>query len=229
MGPHDKFLELCAISTSGELTREEQKDLHAHLADCPDCRQALKEFEAAVGIGMPLLHSELTSADSLEPSAILTEASKTARARAVAPIESAQTDRAPIDQSSGLSFHHGNGHRHMQVNWNYVWMPFAAAVLLTVSLGIYSYQFGKHRGQQVVRTTPATIDTIVNMLQRTISDVGHDREVLKTQLADRDRMIAGLRRQVADQSAALNASKSVQVNLEHSLQGDEAEKQQTAQ
>jgi len=45
--------------TSGDLTEEEEKDLQAHLAECPDCRQALNEFEAAADIGVPLLHSQL--------------------------------------------------------------------------------------------------------------------------------------------------------------------------
>src|SRR5271169_2010588 len=74
MGPHDKFLELCAISTSGDLTEEERRDLQAHLLECPDCRQALKEFEAATDIGMPLLHSQLSGRDSLEPNSIPNEA-----------------------------------------------------------------------------------------------------------------------------------------------------------
>src|SRR5258708_7755919 len=183
MGPHDKFSELCAISTSGELTGEEQKALQAHLAECADCRQALKEFEAAAGIGMPLLHSELTTADSLEPSTTSTEAGKTAHTRVVAQIETAKVDRTAIAQSSGLSFPYRNGHRHMQVNWNYVWMPFAAAVVLTAALGIYSFQVGKNRGRVDLRTTPSATDTRVDALERSISDAGHDREVLKAQLA----------------------------------------------
>ena len=61
MGPHDEFLELCAVSTSGDLTEEEQNKLKAHLAGCPDCRQALKEFEAAVDIGVPFLASKLST------------------------------------------------------------------------------------------------------------------------------------------------------------------------
>src|SRR5713226_8873136 len=87
MGPHDKFLELCAISTSGDLTEEEQKDLQAHLAECPDCRQALKEFEAAVDIGVPLLHSQLSSPDSLEPSPLPTEDAKATPTRVTGHIQ----------------------------------------------------------------------------------------------------------------------------------------------
>src|SRR5208283_3475625 len=134
MGPHDKFLELCAISTSGDLSEEEQKDLQVHVLECPDCRQALKEFEAAADIGMPLLHSELSGRDSLEPDSVLIEAAKATPAPAAEQMEMAHGRREPLEQGSGLGFSHRNGHRQMPVNWNYVWMPFAAAVVLTAAL-----------------------------------------------------------------------------------------------
>ena len=66
MGPHEEFLELCAVSTSGDLTEEEQKKLQAHLAGCAECRQALREFEAAVDVGVPLLSSEFSAVPSEE-------------------------------------------------------------------------------------------------------------------------------------------------------------------
>ena len=229
MEPHDKFLELCAISTSGDLTEEEQKDLQAHLAECPECCQALKEFEAAADVGMLLLHPQLANPDSSEPASIPIEVTKATPTHATKQIETPHQQREPVEQSSGLRLPHRNGDRHMQVNWNYVWMPFAAAVVLTFALGIYSFQVGKRRGQEVVQATPSSADAKVDALEQAISDAGRDREVLQAQLAVQDRVIAELRRQVADQTAALNETKSAQVNLEHSLQSDEAEKQQVAQ
>jgi len=144
-------------------------------------------------------------------------------------MQTPQQEREPIGQTSGLGFPHRNGDRHMQVNWNYVWIPFAAAVVLTVALGIYSFQVGKSRSQEVVQATPSTAGAKVDVLEQTISDAGHDRELLKAQLADRDHMIAELRRQVADQALALHEVKSAQINLEHSLQSDQAEKHQVTQ
>jgi len=229
MGPHDKFVELCAISTSGDLTEEEQKDLEAHLAECPDCQQALKEFEAAVDIGVPLLHSQLSSPESFEPNPPSTEAAKAAVACATGHIEAGRLEREPIEQSSGLRFPHRNGHRQMQIHWNYVWMPFAAAVVLTVALGIYSFQVGRYKGQEVVSATPITTDTKVDALEQRISDAGHDREVLRAQLADRDRVITELRGQLESRSAALNDTKNAQTRLEQSLQSHEVEKQQVTQ
>ena len=66
MGLHEEFLELCALSTSGDLTEEEQMKLHVHLAGCAECRQALREFETAVDVGMPLLSSVLSAVPSEE-------------------------------------------------------------------------------------------------------------------------------------------------------------------
>ena len=229
MEPHDKFLELCALSTSGDLTEEEQKILQGHLAECSECRQALKEFEAAADVGMPLLHPHMTNSDILESTSIPAEVGKAAAVHAGGQIETPRQERNPIPPSSALRFPHRNGARPMPVNWNYVWMPFAAAVLLTVALGIYSFQVGKQKGQEVVHATPITSGAEVEALERTISDADHDREVLKAQLAGRDRMIAELRRQFADQTAALSEMKSAQLDLQRSLQSDEAEKQQVAQ
>src|SRR4029077_12590849 len=53
--PHDEFLELCAVSTSGQLTEEEQKKLQEHLAVCQSCREALQQYEAVVGQAIPAI------------------------------------------------------------------------------------------------------------------------------------------------------------------------------
>lgn len=230
MEAHDKFLELCALSTSGELTEEEQKALGAHLAKCPSCRESLKQFEAAVSIGVPLLHSQLLRLDSSESDTALAEPSTmTASIRSTACIESAPREREAVARGGGLGLPGRNGRSPMQVNWNYVWMPFAASVVLMAALGIYSYQFGKHKGQEVVRSTPSIPNTKLDALEQQISDFGHEREVLKAQLAQRAGMIAELRRQMAAQSAALAEVKSVQASLEQSRQNNQIEKQQVAQ
>ena len=62
MGPHDEFLELCAVSTSGDLTEAEKTKLEKHVADCGECREALKEFRAAAEIGLPLFAAEASGA-----------------------------------------------------------------------------------------------------------------------------------------------------------------------
>src|SRR6266478_7259050 len=154
-GPHDQFLELCALSTTGELSEDEQRKLRDHLAECPECRLAIKEFEAAADIAVPLLAPAL-SPDAREESVAVgrdtADAREIARTSELVPTlrigeEIAQSEAS--DSCQGLVFSSRNGHRGTPLNWNYVWMPLAAAVVLTASLGIYSYQVGKHRGVEI--------------------------------------------------------------------------------
>lgn len=228
--PHEEFLELSALSTSGELSEEEHKRLQDHLATCADCRQALREFEAVADVGVPLLSSVLSPPPSSEPSQAPRETVEATLANARGQIETTPLNSGPVEQRKGLIFAHRNGHARTQLNWNYVWMPFAAAVLLTVASGIYSYQVGRRRSIEVTQVRPNSApDTRVNALEQQMSDIGHEHEVLKTQLAERDRMIRDLRRQVEDQSGVLGEAKRAQANLEQSLQNEQTEKQQVAQ
>ena len=190
MRPHEEFLKLCALSTTGELSDNEQRTLQEHLSSCSECREALGEFEVAAHIGGPLLSSEL------------------ARARSQASGQSAQNDGR---------------------NWNYVWLPFAAAVLLTAALGIYSYQVGRQHARQATETSEVDAERKLAALEETVSDAGHERETLRTELADRDRTIRALERQIHDESQALEEANHTHASLERSLQDAVEEKQEMAQ
>src|SRR5580700_10886355 len=146
MAPHDEFLELCAVSTSGELSEQEKTKLETHLAGCAECRQALQEFEAAVDVGVPFLASKLsTGLPAASPESI---ASDRANSEQPAPLNGAASLPQDSDDSAvgpgaierGFAFAQRNLHRRTEINWNSVWLPFAACVLLTVALGIYAYR-----------------------------------------------------------------------------------------
>jgi len=235
MAPHDEFLELCAVSTSGELSAEEQRKLEAHLAGCAECRQALQEFEAAVDVGVPFLASKLSpvlSVDSSEP--FTSRQSKAEPAVSLDPSATSRTHATDAGVASnvverGFAFAQKNGRGHTKINWNYVWLPFAASILLTVALGIYSYRMGRSRSVEVTQTTPPTPDTQIEALEQQMSDSGHERNDLRTELAQRDRVISDLRHQVQMQSASLDEMKSAQADLEKSMRNNQSEKQQSAQ
>src|SRR6266850_253575 len=101
-GPHDKFLELCALSTSGELSEQEEKDLREHLAKCSDCRLALKEFGAAATIGMPLLRSQLFGLESLEPDVHRSEVHSMASVSTSAHVEGSPKEQWPSEVNIAL-------------------------------------------------------------------------------------------------------------------------------
>jgi hypothetical protein len=227
MRPHDEFLELCAISTSGDLTEEEQNKLNLHLAGCPDCRQALKEFEAAVDVGVPLLASKLSTGPSEESESSRKELAERMLSKG-AVSESLHRAVAGVsvgaEEKRGFAFAQRNGRERTHVNWNYVWMPFAASVLLTAALGIYAYRAGQSRNSEAAGATSGNVDRRIEALELRISDAGYDRDVLIAQLAGRDKVIAELRRQTDQQVRTLNEMKSAQANLEQSLQADDADK-----
>ena len=231
MEPHEEFLEFCALSTSGDLTEEEQTLLQAHLSGCPECRQALKEFEAAVDIGVPLLASRLAGA--------ATEQAELSHSPSVVSVSSkfpgwnggGSDGKTPVDSDNrAFAFAHKNGRQLTHVNWNYVWLPFAACVVLSIALTSYTYWVGRSRHSEVA-STGSFIDAggHLEAIEQQISDADHDRQVLKAQLVERERVIGDLRRQIEQESSALDQMRAAQANLEQSFQGVEAEKKQVAE
>jgi anti-sigma factor RsiW len=61
--PHDEFLELCAISTSGQLSEEDQRRLQEHLAVCSSCRTALQQYKAIIRHAIPAMGADETPED----------------------------------------------------------------------------------------------------------------------------------------------------------------------
>src|SRR6267154_1941972 len=78
MGPHDEFVELCAVSTSGNLTGEEKTKLEEHLSVCSECREALKEFRATAEISLPLFAAEASGELRANPDGWSVDAEETA-------------------------------------------------------------------------------------------------------------------------------------------------------
>jgi predicted nucleic acid-binding Zn-ribbon protein len=234
MESHDEFRELCAIATSGELSEQEQRKLREHLTGCPECRQALREFEAVVDVGVPLLASQL-SAEHSERSAStqpMDPKSNDIEESVVAAPSWVGMDGGGLGSDAaepGFVFAQRNRSARKQMNWNYVWFSFAACVLLTIALGFYAYRVGKTHIVNVAHTVPVGEDPQIEALERQISDVGRERESLRLQLAQRDKAITDLKREIQEQSVSLNEMKVAQADFAKSIQNDEAEKQRVAQ
>ena len=204
--PHEEFLELCAISTSGDLTDEEQHELGAHLAGCEECRQALKEFEAAADLGVPHLASRLAG----EPAG--------------------QTESTEGRGRRAFAFAHEDRYKRSGLSWNQIWLPFAASVVLSVALAGYAYRAGKtphpkykSDGKSLAATSP---EPRIEALEQQISDDLQERQSLKAQASERDRLVADLHKQVEEESLSLERLKADEVSLEQSLASDQQQNQQ---
>lgn len=228
MRPHEEFVELCAVSTSGELSDDEQRRLRDHLVTCAECRQALVEFESVVDIGVPFLRSRLSSLASSEPQPCSDELIERATG-SLAQLDGARSPLKPGEGSSGLFFAHWNGRGRAQLNWNYVWMSLAAAAIFAAALGLYSFQLGRRKAQLVVPSAADAFATKVEALEQQISDLGHDRQALTIQLVQRDKLISDMRRRITQQLAELAEVRNTEERVEQSLQNSQDKKQQVVE
>lgn len=215
---HEEFLQLCALSTSGELSPEEEARLQRHLVGCLECRQALREFETVVDIGVPPLIPQLAEASSERMRLISREA--------------ATPDRQPShgqNRANGLAFERRNGNRHASLDWNLGWLSLAATILLTVAAGLYTYRLGNGNGLEAGRVAADSADARVQALEQQTSDAAHERELLEGQLAKRQRTISSLEREMGLQSAVLAKLKVNQNELEQAIKANEDAKQEAAE
>jgi hypothetical protein len=197
MSPHEEFLELCAISTSGELTGEERCKLDEHLSGCASCREALKQFQETVKTAIPLIAAERPQDDvqvdeSWSPEkaeAALYERLSKEKHRAI----SRQTSKGVVEGSEP-SRH--RAYFPSRFDWRQMWMSYAAAILLFMALAISAYRVGIHKGVEVAANVQATQGKGRDLVEEQLSDLSHDRETLRAQLAARNKSIDDLRQQV---------------------------------
>ncbi|MGH9511447.1 MAG: anti-sigma factor domain-containing protein [Terriglobales bacterium] len=225
--PHDEFLALCALSTSGELTGEERKRVQDHLAACPSCGEAMKQYEAVVSKAIPALGHEPELVES-DPSWLQDQA------------EASLFQRLAMEEEFGRDRGGGNGDSvskdllrvplsASQVTWRNVWTLCAACVLLCIALGVLAYRFGIRRGTESDIASAPRDQANQIVLQQQVSDAGHEREVLRSEISRRDKAIVSLRHELEQQSAEMGRMKLAQNELEADLQSRQAGSQDLLQ
>ncbi len=86
-------------------------------------------------------------------------------------------------------------------------MPFAAAILLTLALGIAAYRTGIKRGTDIARTAPEPAKDSQTSLEEQVSDAGYERTQLLAKLAEEERTIASLKRELSEEQKMVSALK----------------------
>ena len=227
--PHDEFLELCAASTTGELSEDEQKRLEQHLAVCASCRQVLRQYESIVGNVIP----------SIAASEVPENPSATTGDWSPEKAEKELFDRLAREDKDPDRTHGRNGSSYFpqrilplssESTWRNVWMLYAAGILLFVAVGFFAYRVGAHRASDVAKVAPAqptSLETnaVKAPLEEQLSDAGHERAVARTEIAERDKLIMDLRRQLAGQSGEISELRAAETQLESNLRAGDVTKQ----
>lgn len=237
--PHDEFLEFCALSTSGQLTGAEQARLQEHLAVCPPCREVMKQYEAVVSETIPALapDSENLASDPSwsreeqdQAEVALFQRLKLEEELGEGSGEGSATDRGEADGDSASKTVGRIPLSVSQAIWRNVWTLYAAGILLFVALGVSAYRVGILRGTESASVAPGPNQGNQNQanqiaLQQQVSDAGHEREILRSQIEQRDKAVASLRRELEQQSAEMGRMKIAGSQLETDLQSGQAGRQ----
>ena len=221
--PHDEYLELCAVSTAGQLTAEEQQRLQAHLVTCPYCREAMKQYEAVLRNAIPAIGPDPENLAS-DPSWSQEQAEASFFQRLTLE-EELGTNRRGADGDSASK---GIGRVPLpasQATWRNVWTLCAAGVLLCIALGVSAYQVGIRQGVRTAVVSPSEDQKDQADLEQQVSDAGHERETLRARIEQRDRESATLRHEMEQQSAAMGRMRVAQNQLETDLLRGQTDRQ----
>ena len=230
--PHSEFLELCAVSTSGELTEEEQKKLQAHLLVCESCRETLKQYETVVSRAIPAIAASETTEHSDK------------RGNRLRLVGTEQSEKAFFkrleEEQRHNSNHNGTGeispdpHRlppfSSESTWRHVWMLYGVGILLFVTLSFYAYRFGVHRGVETATLAhPQPTGPAQPSLEAQLSDAGHERQIARAQIEQRDKTITDLRQQMTQYLAEIKELRAAKDRLENDLHAGDTARQDLTQ
>jgi len=204
MDSHEKYLELCAASTAGELSGEEERTLEEHLAVCASCRQAKHKFEMTVQRVVPVLAGDLASPTERSDTPWSVEKAEAAFFKRLNTDQNSDppTDNA-VDKIETEPTGRRLAYRPSEIPWAELWMPFAACVLLAIALGIVAYRSGLKRGTNTTQEKSAPAQLSAGSLEEQISDFGHERAELLAKLAVDDKAVAELKRDMVTQGDEL--------------------------
>jgi hypothetical protein len=225
MDPHDEFLELCALSTSGELTADEQETLAKHLKDCAECRKAIQQFEALVDRAVLMLSPHLHDDCDAPPNA---SADAVAEARLFERLS--REKYTPNGSSSERSdrattFAQAKSRLRKSIERLESYLPYAAGIILIVTLGMVLLRKDDNHIADSVRSPESENQQAAGSSQPKVpADRGDSDGANQQQLAERDRVISELRSQIQRQSAELASLRAREQDLQNHAHVTEAEK-----
>src|SRR5215470_17341905 len=136
--------------------------------------------------------------------------------------EESGTDRGGAERKTSWTNPGGVPLSVSQATWRNLWTLYAAGILLLIALGVSTYQLGFHPSAKTAAVAPSSSQNDATALKQQVTDAGRAREVLQAQMAQRDQVIADLRRQLERQAAEVSQMKISQDQLASNFQNSQA-------
>ena len=187
----------------------------------------MKQYETVVSETIPALAPDPENLES-DPS-WSQEQAEAALFQRLTLEEQLGTDRGGVDGDSASKLVGRVPLSASQATWRNVWTLYAAGILLFIALAVSAYRVGIHRGTQSASVAPLPNQANQTALQQQVSDAGHEREILRSQMEQRDKAIASLRHELEQQSAEMGRMKITGSQMETDLHNGRAGRQDLLQ
>jgi hypothetical protein len=222
---HQEFQELCALSTTGELTVEEWAQLTEHLSHCDSCREAKRHYERLIATTIPALGAE-SSMDEDSEDAPGVWSLEEAEAKLM---ESLRHEPIP---SSGHSFSivRSAGWKHVR--------RYAVAAVILAACSVTGYRIGVNRGARsdaavvpiastapaipphIVPSVPATVPTRLDKVPPADAEADalrYQARLNQQEMTSLKDQLSQMENQLAERNAELNRSLQDRANLSGKL------------
>jgi hypothetical protein len=202
--------------TSGQLNVEEYNRLKEHLEICASCREALREYDAIIDAAIPAIGANEAPPIDAGPGWSQEDAEKIFF-ESLKRAERRQNDAREVQSKTAASVH-----RPFVLSpgstWRHVWMLYAAGILLFITLGLCAYWVAMRRGSDLASNN-APIEPVNKTrdsgrtnasLEEQLSDTAHELATAQAEIAERDRALLGVRRQLEHQSEQMRHMQDAQ-------------------
>ena len=195
MSEHQEFVELCAFYTSGSISDEQLKRLDVHLEICSDCRRALEEFQEIASMGLPSLAPDFAAVSSDSDAQCSEDRSQH---RLLARIENeivAHRANPAVVATERVGSRNGD---RGALRFTRNLLPYAAAIVLAASVGVYSYHLGSRGATSASEPKQKQLEARADALQSAVARLSEERDAIHSKLQESGRTIETL-------TAAVNA------------------------
>lgn len=210
MNPHEEFLELCALWTSGALSDADRQKLDSHLAICSECREVKDQFEEIANHAIPAI-----GAGQLEDHGLVSDdpfwSSESAESSFLVRLRREALEHQPVkrDAPSRADVFHLSA----AATWRNVWTLYAVGILLAITLGLCAYDAGIRHERQSSAVAASIRQHQPTEQSRRLDEIQHEADLAEARIRDRDVLIADLRRKIELRTSELNLYRSRQDQL----------------